>query len=462
MLADSKGSDVLTCQRGLHGSGLGIRTPFLVVKLAVKIVISIVSLMALGFCVAYVIDDLWHDAFELEEGETAMDRKEVPVVSATTTEGWKAELGGIVAEEGNFADQLLAEGELEGGLMLSLALADLSEGELEEHFMELMARDLDDYRAVDYAGRILQEIARRQPERAVGLLGAMSPAEKESLVPSVARGWTLRDPEAAFSWIADAWVQEDGAYIDRNLQNALYVGAMEAVVGEMKEYGVAANVLAGLVDPELKAALTKQVAHRMVADGPERALERLAEMESSVFDASVMDAVAEQWAARDGVGAADWVVANEAEMSVSGVRSIAKHLTLGFKEDALVGFHGGLLETEKRDSVASEVARLKARREPEQSARWVQAIERPERRQSAVFDALYEIGYDDFSRSVGFIDSVYELGDEGRSPVIYLTLKDWLAVDLEAVAGYLGSGRANLSSSLSEELLLEMEQMPQG
>ncbi|MDQ8186511.1 hypothetical protein [Pelagicoccus sp. SDUM812002] len=375
---------------------------------------------------------------------------------------WQEQLAEEATDEIDFSDRVLREGDRKGGLILELALDKLSASQLELHFVELMARDLDDYRAVDYAGRVLQEIAHRSPELGVALLSAMAPAEKELLVPSVAKGWTLSDPDGAFAWIEVAWIVEDGGYIDRALQNDLYTNAMGVLVGELRQYEQAAGVLAGLTDPELKAELTEQVAHRMVSDGPESALDRLAALDTGVFDSSVMDAVAEQWAARDGPGAADWVLENEAEMSPKGVRSIAKHLTLGAKEEALVGFHDGLGEARKRDTVASEVARLKARREPLASAEWARAIESPQSRQRAVMDALYEIGFEDFGSSVGYIDSVYELQDETRSPVVFSTLKGWLSVDVDAVAGYLGSGRANLSEGLSEELLLEMELLPQG
>ncbi len=431
------------------------------VKIAAKIVFSIVSLTALGFCVAYVMEDIWRRVTGPEAVAVAEEEAEV-LAAAESRESWQAELERTALQEEAFADRLMAEGEVEGGLMLSFALGDRSDGQLEEYFVELMARDLDDYRAVEYAGRVLQEIAQRQPELAVALLSAMTPAERERLVPSVARGWTLRDPAAAFSWIDTAWVQEDGAYIDRNLQNELYASAMDALVGEGKEYALAAKILAGLADPELKAELTEQVAHRIVRDGPENALDRLAGLDTGVFDTSVMDAVAEQWAARDGVGAADWVLSNEEEMSSSGVRSIAKHLTLGAEEEALVGFHQGLVTVERRDTVASEVARLKARREPLASAEWVHSIESPPVRRRAVFDALYEIGYEDFGKSVNYIDYVYEPADVERGAVVYSTLRDWLDVDVEAVAGYLGSGRANLSESLSEELLVELERVPHG
>lgn len=375
---------------------------------------------------------------------------------------WREQLLQEASDEIGFVDRVLGSDEFQGRVMLSLALRDLSIEELQEHFVEFMARDLDDSQAVEYAGTVLMEIAKRSPKLGVGLLSAMTPAEKESLVPSVARGWTLNDPAGAFEWIEVAWVEEDGGYIDRGLQNQLYESAMYTLTGMLRQYDVAAETLAGIVDPALKSELTDLVAYVMVRDGPERAMDSLVNLETAIFDTSVMDAVADQWAARDSVGAADWVLANETEMSSTGVRSIAKHLALGEQAEALTGFHSGLLEIGKRDTVASEVARLKARREPEDSARWAQAIENPDRRQRAVFDALYEIGYDDFDSSLGYIDRVYTVEDAARSPVVYSTLKDWLAVDLDAVAGYLGSGRANLSASLSEELLLEMEQLPRG
>lgn len=457
------------CPMLAKGAGLGQlfgRNDSFPVRLASRIAFTIMTLTALGFCVAFFMAQKWRQSKESETAreETSSLASGVPPDPSTVENlpDWEDQLAKEAKDEVDFADRILREGDRKGGLLLELALEALSGGELEEHFMELMARDLDNHRAVDYAGRVLQEIAERTPDLAVLLLGAMTPAEKALLVPSVARGWTVSDPEAAFAWIDMAWRAAEGGYIDRSLQNDLYVGAMDALVGELRDYEGAAKVLAEVVDPTLKAELTKLVAHRIVGDGPEYALDRLAELSTGIFDASVMDAVAEQWASRDGAGAAGWVLDNEAEMSPSGVRSIAKHLALGAEVETLVGFHEGLTELGKRDTVASEVARLKARREPLVSAEWARAIESPSTQQRAVLDALSEIGYEDFGSAVGYIDSVYEPEDEGRAPVVYTTLKGWLAVDVDAVAGYLGSGRANLSANLSDELLLELELLPRG
>ncbi|MBD5778324.1 hypothetical protein IEN85_02300 [Pelagicoccus sp. NFK12] len=435
-------------------------------RLAAKIAFSILTLTALGFCVAFILEAIRQEArpaATVAEVKAGKEAPQLPEVARSVEKAnWQSLLAREAGNEIAFADKVLRENERQGALMLEVALRDFSGPQLEQHFAELMARDLDDHRALGYAGRVLQEIAQRSPDLGVALLSAMTPAERAALVPSVARGWTMADPQGAFAWIESAWVAPDGGYIDRGLQNDLYGRAMDVLVGELRDYEQAAEVLAGLADPDLKAELTELVAHRIVRDGPENALDRLAELETGVFDVSVMDAVAEQWAARDGEGAAQWVLANEQEMSLAGVRSIAKHLTLGAEDEELHGFHEGLGEPGKRDSVASEVSRLKARREPVVSAQWARAIEDPSTRQRAVLDALYEIGYEDIGSSLGYIDYVYLPEDEGRAPVVFSTLKDWLAVDVEAVAGYLGSGRANLSASLSEELLSEMALLPQG
>lgn len=437
-------------------------------KLVLKIVFYFACLVALGFCVAFVFDELRQRVAQdvrgplvLQRGESVSPAMEAERAAALPLRGgdagWRERLGEAALAEISFTDGLLERSEREGELTLEIALSGLEVAELEDQFVELMARDLEDYRALQFAGRVLQEIAERDPTLAVSLLGAMRPAERETLAAAVAKGWTAVDPRGAFNWIQDAWIAPDGAYIDRETQNQLYIHAMDTLVGELKDYQLAADTLEGIVDPDLRVELIDLVAHQIVRDGPEAAFERLAGVDSSVFDLSILDAVAEQWAARDSLGAADWALANEVEISQTGVRSIARHLSLETREEALRGFHSDLETEQNRDAVAAEVARLRARRDPEGSASWARAIERPQAKQAAVLDALYEIGYESFGRSVGYIDAVYELGEEARSPVVFATLRNWLGVDLDAVVGYLGTGQANLSVEQGEALLQEME-----
>lgn len=362
-----------------------------------------------------------------------------------------------VAGEAEFADELLLENVVKGGLILEYTLADLNADELEEQFIELMARDLEDRRAVRYASRVLREVARREPKRGVELLHALSPAEKEKLVPALAKGWAASEPAAAIAWIETAWIDEQGEYIDRSLQNHLYIEAMDTIMGELRNYEFAIAALNEVIDPQLKRELTEMVARRVVADGPENALDRLALSGSDMLDLSIMDAIAEEWAARDGMGAMNWTLLNQTELSPSGVRSIAKQLVLNRNMDSVVGFHQGLESVVRKDSVAAEVARLNARRNPVESANWVLAIVDENARSDAVYDALYEIGYENFNRSIDYIDYVYAVKEPQRAPILYSTLKDWLVVDLEAVVGYLGSGRSNLTTEMSQDLLHSVE-----
>ncbi|MBC2607133.1 hypothetical protein [Pelagicoccus albus] len=431
-------------------------------KLAAKIVLSIFALGAVWLYAAYlVMDTPWRDrATRTAEGkseELAEAEKPVDLLE-------EARRGVVLAafDEQHFTDSILGRDDFEGGLLLAEGLREMSSDQLERHFVELMARDLEDRRSLDYAGRVLREIASREPELGVGLLGALTPAEKVEMASFVVEGWTGEDPEAAFGWARSAWLGPDGGFIDRDLQNRLTAVAVDTLVLEQEDYAKAATFLQELVDPQLRAELTGLVAQRIVGDGPERALDRLAMMEDGFFDSPILDAVAEQWAARDGEGAASWVLANEGDMSDLGVRNVARELTLASQEAALGDLYEGLVSVSKRYSVAAEAARLMARRDPAGSADWARAIGEPIARREAVFNALAEIGYESFSSSVDYIDYVYEAADAERMPVVFTTLKDWLSVDGEAVAGYLGSGRANLSADLSDELLEALVASPNG
>ncbi|MDQ8202244.1 hypothetical protein [Pelagicoccus sp. SDUM812003] len=366
---------------------------------------------------------------------------------------WRSSLSLGAIDEREFADRLLEENEVASELLLEASLKDLDAAGLQARFIELMARDLDDRRSVEYAGRVLREIAKLDPQMGVALLYEMTPAEREQLVPSLARGWVASDPAAAFRWIETAWIDVEGSFIDRDLQNRLFVNAMDAFLSEDGDYAFAASVLHGVVDPELRETLVQQVAERMVMDGPETAFARLAELENSILDQSVLDAVADQWAARDSVGAMEWALGNEMDVSSKAARSIAKQLVLNGQTDSLLTFFAGLEDLEKRDSVAAEAARLSARRDLERSANWALAIEDPLDRRLAVQDGLRELGFESVQRTVAYVEAVY--GEQGadRESLVFESLVSWLEVDEDAVVDFLGSGRANLSQASSEVLL---------
>lgn len=435
---------------------------FPIVRAAIKISFAIFALTGIGFCVAYLMDEALHRTMDGRVGrgvaESRSDDLESPdaPLSESGTEATSGEIVTVpeTGVEAALADRLLAESSLRAELRLLDAVGELETNELEDMFVELMARDLEDGGAVTYAGHVLRELAARSPEAAVALLYALPPAEKEKLVASVAEGWVASEPDQAFEWIESAWVDAEGGFIDRSLQNELYIQAMDTLVADPENFALAGRYVDRVADPALKQQLVKLVARRVVQNGPEAALERLAGSESAVFDTAVMDAIAEEWAARDEVGAMAWTLSNEEEVSPTGVRSIAKQLSLRADDASLRQFHQNLETTARRDSVAAEAARLAARRDPIASADWALAIAEPSAKREAVLEALYEIGYENFEQSVDYVDVVYPPHEPDRVPVLYTTLKEWMPIDRSAVATYLESGRARLPDGVAEEILL--------
>ncbi len=434
-------------------------------KLAVKIAASIAVLAALGFCVAFVAEQVWRDARSFAAGGESPKRTGAAAVLE------RGELGSADARAGlsrpaaapganvdaaalPYIERLVAAGAARGSLLLEATVAELESAQLEAVFVELMARDLESGAALDWAGRTLREIAQRDPIQGMALLYALRPAEREALAASLVRGWVASDPQGAFDWIENAWIDAEGNFIDRALQKELFAEGMETLVSELRRYDEGMAALERVVDPELKTQLRRQVARSVVRDGPEAALERMAAADSAALDSAVMDAIAAEWAARDGAGAMRWTLENEAEVSSVGVRSIAKQLALERMDADLAGFHQGLEAVSKRDAVAAEAARLLARRDPLRSADWALAIEERNAKRLAVLDAIGEIGYDSFGQTVDYVDYVYARTEPDRTPILYTTLKSWVAVDRPAVVEYLISDRAGLPESLSEEILL--------
>ena len=390
-----------------------------------------------------------------EAGEAVARRVLVePVVDKRVLEVAGSSVVGDGTGVGALVDGVLGEAGPGGALRLEAALRVRNLGALEEVFVELMSRDLEGGRVIGHAGQALREIARQDPARAVGLLYALRPAEREALAVSMISGWVESDLAGAFGWIEGGWTDPEGNFVDRGLQNELWRRGIEALVAEQGRYGEAIALAEGVVDPELKAELVGILARNIALEGPEAALAKLALSSSDAMDGAIMDAVALEWAARDGEGALRWTLANEEEVSVAGVRGIAKQLTLGWPVEALRDFHGGLRTEPRRDAVAAEAARLQARRDPVASADWVLAIRRPAAKREAALAALREMGYDSFGQSVDYVELVYERTEADRVPVLHATLTDWARVDRASVVEYLISDRAGLPDAVSEQILL--------
>lgn len=335
---------------------------------------------------------------------------------------------------------------------LERVLAAASGEELDALFVDFMSRDLEGGFWRELAGETLREIARRDGYAGMAALYALGPAERAILAESLARGWVAHDSQAAFDWIAQAWIDAEGTFVDRDLQNRLFRVGIDALLERGERFGEAAAVLRGVRDPQERAFLAERVAEKIVQDGPERALERLALIEAGDLDVSVMDAISREWAARDSAGAADWTIANQGEISERGARGIARQLAVEERTELLRSFHASLREGSKRDAVAAEAARLSARRDPLASGEWVHAIEGSDRKRFAVSDALREIGYDDFEHSLDYIEFAFGSDQEGKGPVLLAALEDWTRVDASKVEVFL-SGRSDFFAIMARKKL---------
>lgn len=418
-------------------------------RIAAQVAFAMFALVALGFCMAFALEEMLARATTADAaGRSAPAQAPRAAPRALAADSLP------VAGDPLFADELFAAGASAAGFRLESALPEMDAAELEDRFVEFMSRDLEDARSVGFAGRILQELARRQPERAAALLYALTPAEKEKLVPSLARGWVAADEASAFAWIETAWIDPDGEYIDRELQNRLYIESVDTLAG-LRDFDAAARRVEGVADPDLKRRLVDLLARRIVADGPELALDRMAASRDEVLDTAILEAISEEWSARDPIGAMEWALGNQEEVSPGAARAVAKQLAINQLRKPLIDFHDGFRDRATRDSVASEAARLLARREPVVSADWILAIEGSAAKFAAVQDALYEIGYERFSASVDYIDYVYRREEPERMPVLYSALKDWVLIDRASVQAYLQSERAGMDPALSGEILAQ-------
>ncbi len=333
-----------------------------------------------------------------------------------------------------------------GAFALKKKLGALDIAELEDFYIEALSFDLEDRRAFEAAGLALEAVAMQDPGLAVQLLYALSPAEKQRLATALTNGWAKYDAVSAWDWIDSAWVDADGKFIDRRLQNRMFHEALDVVLVDHRDFQLAATLATTAVEPELRLALADLIADRVVSANPEQALSRLDFESDALVDSAIMDAIVDEWAQRDSRGAMAWTLANEEQVSNRGAQFIAKNLLLNEVHGELAAFHAGLISSHKRDTVASESARLLARRDSISSIEWLSAIESVPSKYTAYNDSLFEIGHDDFESSIRYAELAYGVAALDRETVLYQALQSWSLVDVEKVRGYLDSDDGFYSS----------------
>ena len=151
-------------------------------------------------------------------------------------------------------------------------------------------------------------------------------------------------------------------------------------------------------------------------------------------------------------------MANQRQVTSVGAKEIAKDLLLNGVRDGLIDFHANLQSQYKRDAVASEGARLLARREPIESISWLTAIESTGDRYQAYYDSLYEIGHDDFESSVKFAELANSVANLDRETAFFEALQSWTLVDPERVKLYLDSSDDFVDSLRFAQLRSGLEQ----
>ena len=398
-----------------------------------KIVVSFATISAVGYQLAYWADYLASStpparvSKEPAPGEPSSSQ-EIDTVEADPAFASKAAIGSMVS---TFLDSKT------GSFALEKKLTALDLEELEEFYIEALSLDLIDSRAFDAAGLALEAIAAQDPALAVQLLYALSPAEKERLTTALSNGWAQHDALSAWDWIDSAWIDQDGEFIDRDLQNRMFREALGVVLQDDGKIQLAADLVSSLLEPDLRTGLAEMIAYQVVSENPAQALGRLNFESDALIDSAIMDAIIGEWSNRDSIGAMTWTLENESQVSNQGMRSIAKDLLLNGVYEELVAFHSNLFETGKRDSVAWESARLLARRDPQTSIDWISAIETPTSRYGAFNDSLYEIGHDDFTSSIQFAELAYGVANLDRETVLFQALQSWSTVDSEKVRAYL-------------------------
>ncbi len=411
----------------------------------IKVVIAFLGVCSIGFLLARWADKLVQDTGITNSAvQTAQSVEDSSPVYETPERPITGQMGAIV---GSF----LESQEKESSFILSRKLSALSLDELEEFYIEALSFDLEDRRAFEAAGLALQSIASQDPRRALELLHSLTSSEKTRLATTFSDGWARFDAVSAWDWIDSAWIDENGDYIDRDLQNEMFHGTLEVVLSEQRNYQLAADMMKSIVEPGLRLELADLIAFHVVSENPAQALNQLDFISDDLVDSAIMDAVIDEWAQRDSKGAMIWTLENQDQVTSKGARYIAKDLVLNEVYQDLERFHSNLESRFKRDSVASESARLFARRNPDVSISWLAAIESSASRYNAYYDSLYEIGHDDFDSTVRFAELAYGVANLDREEALFGALQGWAVIAPEKVNSYLDSsdelkGSSRLSS----------------
>ena len=401
-----------------------------------KAFLAIVVVSAIGYHLAQIVDWLYNGPQSIPGNRVAESASQTPVESQAETEGEPLRRDGVMEP---LVETFLQADLLEGEFSLERKLATLDYSQLEDFYIEALSFDLKSAKAYEAAGLALQKIATQYPAKALELLYTLTPGEKERLSTELAVGWARTDPHSTWDWIDSAWMDSSGAYIDRQLQNGLFRETLNVVLEEHEDYQMAAGMLASVVEPDLKLELADLIAFHVVSKNPAEALERMRFQSDDLLDSAIMDAVIEEWAQRDSIGAMEWTLANQRQVTRVGAKEIAKDLLLNGVRDGLIDFHANLQSQYKRDAVASEGARLLARREPIESIAWLAAIESIGDRYQAYYDSLYEIGHDDFESAVEFAELANSVANLDRETAYFEALQSWTLVDPERVKVYLDS-----------------------
>ncbi|MDE0769686.1 MAG: hypothetical protein OSB19_15015, partial [Opitutaceae bacterium] len=252
-----------------------------------KIVVSFATISAVGYQLAYWADYLASStpparvSKEPGPGEPSSSQ-EIDTVEADPAFASKAAIGSMVS---TFLDSKT------GSFALEKKLTALDLEELEEFYIEALSLDLIDSRAFDAAGLALEAIATQDPALAVQLLYALSPAEKERLATALSNGWAQHDALSAWDWIDSAWIDQDGEFIDRDLQNRMFREALGVVLQDDGKIQLAADLVSSLLEPDLRTGLAEMIAYQVVSENPAQALGRLNFESDALIDSAIMDAI---------------------------------------------------------------------------------------------------------------------------------------------------------------------------